>query len=51
MVEVDLLDFVETFKRLAKLGEHAGEPARDGAGATRPSSSHSRRSVTGFATN
>ena len=29
MVEVDLLDFVETFKRLAKqaLGKHAGEPA------------------------
>jgi hypothetical protein len=29
MVQIDLLDFVETFKRLAKqaLGEHAGEPA------------------------
>ena len=32
MVEVDLLDFVETFKRLAKqaLGKHAGEPATGG---------------------
>ncbi len=31
-VEVDFLDFVETFKRLAKqaLGEHAGEPASGG---------------------
>ena len=32
MVEVDLLDFVETFKRLAKqaLGKHAGEPVTGG---------------------
>jgi IS5 family transposase len=32
MVEVDLLDFVEWFKRLAKqaLGRHAGEPATGG---------------------
>jgi hypothetical protein len=32
MVEVDLLDFVETLKRMAKqaLGENAGEPATGG---------------------
>jgi hypothetical protein len=32
MVEIDLLDFVEWFKRLAKqaLGKHAGEPATGG---------------------
>ena len=32
MIEVDLLDFVEWFKRLAKqaLGKHAGEPATGG---------------------